>query len=246
MTAKDLPYLPLTELSRRLGAGETSSHDIVAACLERIAALDGHAHAFIEVYREAALDGAAAADLERKAGLAPRSAARPADRAQGSAAHQGRVTTAGSKSWHGRSRDRNRHRGREAARRRHDSARQDAHGRIRFRRLGAQRADGRAVESVGHARPPRRRRLEQRLRGRGRRGPGARRDRLGHRRIDTHPRRALRVDRPEADLRHDQPRRRRAAGDDARFARTAGAHRRRRRAADRGDGRARIRAMRPR
>jgi hypothetical protein len=49
MTARDLTYLPLTELSRRLGAGETSSHDIVSACLDRIAAYVGHAHAFIDV-----------------------------------------------------------------------------------------------------------------------------------------------------------------------------------------------------
>src|SRR6478752_7679659 len=102
MIAKDLPYLPLTELSRRLSAGETSSHDIVAACIERIAALDGHAHAFIEVYRQAALDGAAAADLERKAGLG-RGPLHGLPIALKDLLHvKDRVTTAGSKSWHGR------------------------------------------------------------------------------------------------------------------------------------------------
>ena len=102
MIPKDLPYLPLTELSRRLSAGETSSHDIVAACIERIAALDGHTHAFIEVYREAALDGAAAADLERKAGLS-RGPLHGLPIALKDLLHvKDRVTTAGSKSWHGR------------------------------------------------------------------------------------------------------------------------------------------------
>jgi aspartyl-tRNA(Asn)/glutamyl-tRNA(Gln) amidotransferase subunit A len=102
MTAKDLPYLPLTELSRRLGAGETSSHAIVAACLERIAALDEHTHAFIEVYREAALDCATAADLERKAGLV-RGPLHGLPIALKDLLHiKDRVTTAGSKSWHGR------------------------------------------------------------------------------------------------------------------------------------------------
>ena len=102
MTPPDLPYLPLTELSRRLGAGETSSHAIVTACLERIAALDSHAHAFVEVYREAALDGAAAADLERKAGFA-RGPLHGLPIALKDLLHvKDRVTTAGSKSWHGR------------------------------------------------------------------------------------------------------------------------------------------------
>src|SRR6476469_4511289 len=96
MTAKDLPYLPLTALSRRLGAGETSSHDIVAACLERIAVLDGHTHSFIEVY------GAAAVDLERKAGLG-RGPLHGLPIALKDLLHvKDRVTTAGSKSWHGR------------------------------------------------------------------------------------------------------------------------------------------------
>ena len=40
-------------------------------------------------------------------------------------------------------------------------------------------------------------------------GPRARGDRLRHRRIDPHPGRAVRADRPETDLRRDQPGRRR-------------------------------------
>ena len=51
--------------------------------------------------------------------------------------------------------------------RRHDPARQDAHGRVRVRRLGPQRADGRAVESVGPRDTSRRGRLVERFGGRG-------------------------------------------------------------------------------
>ncbi|MEP6997392.1 MAG: amidase [Betaproteobacteria bacterium] len=102
MTANDLAYLPLTELSRRLGAGETSSHDIVTACLDRITALDGRLHAFIEVYRDAALDCARAADLERKAGMV-RGPLHGLPIALKDLLHvKDRVTTAGSKSWQGR------------------------------------------------------------------------------------------------------------------------------------------------
>ena len=102
MQETELTYLPLTELSRRLAAGETSSHDIVTACLERISALDGHAHAFIEVYRDAALDCARAADLERRAGLV-RGPLHGLPVALKDLLHiKGRVTTAGSKSWEGR------------------------------------------------------------------------------------------------------------------------------------------------
>ena len=102
MTANELPFLPLTELARRLAAGETSSQDIVTACLDRIAALDDRAHAFIEVYADAARDAARAADLERKAGLA-RGPLHGLPIALKDLLHlRGRVTTAGSKSWRGR------------------------------------------------------------------------------------------------------------------------------------------------
>src|SRR5690349_11960162 len=102
MTADDLSFLPLTELSRRLAAGETSSRDIVNACLDRIAALDGRAHAFVEVYADAACDTARAADLERKAGFT-RGPLHGLPIALKDLLHlQGRVTTAGSKSWCGR------------------------------------------------------------------------------------------------------------------------------------------------
>ena len=58
-------FSSLTELSRRLDDGETSSLEIVADCLARINALDGKLHAFVEVYRDDALSLAKAADAER-------------------------------------------------------------------------------------------------------------------------------------------------------------------------------------
>src|SRR5215469_6746122 len=98
----DLPWLPLTELSRRLAARETSSRQIVEACLARIAALDDRLHAFVDVYSESALDAARAADLERNAGLT-RGPLHGLPIALKDLLHlEGLVTTAGSKTWQGR------------------------------------------------------------------------------------------------------------------------------------------------
>src|SRR6266853_4708530 len=66
----DLPWTPLSALSRRLATGATSSLEIVEACLARIDALDGKRHAYVDVYRDDAIAGAKAADLQRNAGLA--------------------------------------------------------------------------------------------------------------------------------------------------------------------------------
>jgi len=98
----DLPWLPLTELSRRLAARETSSREIVEACLARIAALDDRLHAFVDVYSERAMDAARAADLERNARM-PRGPLHGLPIALKDLLHlEGRVTTAGSKTWEGR------------------------------------------------------------------------------------------------------------------------------------------------
>jgi hypothetical protein len=51
----ELPFQSLTELSRRLDAGETTSVAIVEACLHNIDALNEKLHAFHEVYREDAM-----------------------------------------------------------------------------------------------------------------------------------------------------------------------------------------------
>jgi aspartyl-tRNA(Asn)/glutamyl-tRNA(Gln) amidotransferase subunit A len=103
--APDLPFHSLTDLSDLLARGETSSSEIVEACLARIDALDGKLHAFIDVYRDEALAGAAEADRGRRAGVARgRLAGLPI--ALKDLLHlDGHQTTAGSKSWLGRKSD---------------------------------------------------------------------------------------------------------------------------------------------
>jgi aspartyl-tRNA(Asn)/glutamyl-tRNA(Gln) amidotransferase subunit A len=97
-----LPFRSLTSLSRMLDAGETTSVAIVEACLANIAALDAKLHAFIDVYREQAMQMAQAADLERSAGFV-RGPLHGLPIAIKDLFHlAGRQTTAGSKSWRGR------------------------------------------------------------------------------------------------------------------------------------------------
>jgi aspartyl-tRNA(Asn)/glutamyl-tRNA(Gln) amidotransferase subunit A len=98
----DATYLPLTELSRRLASGALTSREIVEACLERIDALDGKLHTFIDVYRDEARARADAADRERAEELV-RGPLHGLPIALKDLLHfQGRQTTAGSKSWLGR------------------------------------------------------------------------------------------------------------------------------------------------
>lgn len=98
----ELPFQPLTALSSQLDAGETTSVEIVSACLANIDALDAKLHAFIEVYREDAIRLAEAADLERRAGFV-RGPLHGLPIAIKDLFHiEGRQTTAGSKSWLGR------------------------------------------------------------------------------------------------------------------------------------------------
>ncbi len=101
----DLPWQSLTELGRRLASRETSSQEIVAACLARIATHDPKLHAFIDVYRDDALALARAADLEREAGCV-RGPLHGLPIALKDLLHfAGKQTTAGSKSWLGRKSD---------------------------------------------------------------------------------------------------------------------------------------------
>ncbi|MEO5700473.1 MAG: amidase [Casimicrobiaceae bacterium] len=98
----DLPSQSLSELDRRLAAGATTSVAIVEACLASIEAQDQQLHAFIEVYRRDAVRLAEAADRERAAGFV-RSPLHGLPIAVKDLFHiEGRPTTAGSKSWHGR------------------------------------------------------------------------------------------------------------------------------------------------
>ncbi|MEP6655609.1 MAG: amidase [Betaproteobacteria bacterium] len=97
-----LPFRSLQALSGMLARSECSSRELVAACLDRIRRLDGHLHAFIDVYAEEALACAEAADLERRAGMT-RSPLHGLPIALKDLMHlAGRVTTAGSRTWEGR------------------------------------------------------------------------------------------------------------------------------------------------
>ena len=101
----DLPFHSLTELSGLLGSGEATSREIVGACLARIAAFDDRLHAFVDVYRDSAEACAEAADLERRAGVV-RGPLHGLPIALKDLFHlAGRQTTAGSKSWCGRTSD---------------------------------------------------------------------------------------------------------------------------------------------
>ena len=96
--SNELPWLSLTELAQQLEKRAVSSREITGAYLDRIAALDDRLHAYVDVYRESAIAAAHAADLEREAGLA-RGPLHGLPIAIKDLVHiRGRHTTAGSKS----------------------------------------------------------------------------------------------------------------------------------------------------
>ena len=64
----DLTRLTATDLAARLATGEVSSVEATQAHLDRIAAVDGHVHAFLHVNTEEALAAAADVDARRAAG----------------------------------------------------------------------------------------------------------------------------------------------------------------------------------
>jgi aspartyl-tRNA(Asn)/glutamyl-tRNA(Gln) amidotransferase subunit A len=64
----DLAWTPATALARMIAAKEVSPVDVVRACLDRIAALDGRLRAFITVCADAALEAAQAAEARVMAG----------------------------------------------------------------------------------------------------------------------------------------------------------------------------------
>ena len=101
----DLPFHSLADLSGRLARGETTSRALVEACLARIDAVDGRLHAFVDVYRDDALALADAADLERRAGAARGPLHGLPVALKDLFEIAGRQTTAGSKSWLGRTSD---------------------------------------------------------------------------------------------------------------------------------------------
>src|SRR5262245_2715897 len=66
----DLADLPIHALAANIKAHRVSPVEIVAACLERIARLDGKLHAFVEVYDKEARLAAEAADKAIRSGHA--------------------------------------------------------------------------------------------------------------------------------------------------------------------------------
>lgn len=103
--AADLPFRSLSDLARHLARGETTSRALVEACLARIDAADGKLHAFVDVYRDDALALADAADLARRAGAARGPLHGLPVALKDLIEIAGRQTTAGSKSWLGRTSD---------------------------------------------------------------------------------------------------------------------------------------------
>lgn len=68
MSASELIRRSAAELADALESGETTSVALTQACLDRIAAVDGAVHAFLQVDAEGALAQAAASDERRAAG----------------------------------------------------------------------------------------------------------------------------------------------------------------------------------
>jgi aspartyl-tRNA(Asn)/glutamyl-tRNA(Gln) amidotransferase subunit A len=97
-----LPFRSLTLLSTMLARGETTSREIVDACLARIEGLDARLHAFVEVYADDARKLAQAADLEREAGVNRGPLHGLPVALKDLLEMEGRQTTAGSCSWRGR------------------------------------------------------------------------------------------------------------------------------------------------
>ena len=98
----DLPWRSLADLAGLIASSETTSREIVAACLDRIDARDGRLHAFVDVWRDDAIARADTADRERAAGRT-RGRLHGLPIALKDLLHvEGRQTTAGSKSWLGR------------------------------------------------------------------------------------------------------------------------------------------------
>ncbi len=98
----DLPFRSLTALAAMLARGETTSRAIVEACLARIDAHDAHLHAFVDVYRDGAIEAADVADRERRTGSVRGPLAGLPIALKDLLHVEGRQTTAGSKSWRGR------------------------------------------------------------------------------------------------------------------------------------------------
>ena len=219
------------ELADDLASGATTSVELTQAALDRIAAVDGAVHAFLQVDTEGALAAARASDERRAAGRPASVAGRRADRGQGRARDQGAADHLRLEDPRGLGAAVRRDRGRQGARGRAADPRQDQHGRVRdgllHRALGVRRH----AQPVGPDPDPGR--LRRRLGRGGGRVRGADRARHRHRRLDPPARRGHRHRRREADVRRGLALRPRRAGQLARPGRPGDPDRPRRGAAAR-------------
>ena len=70
MSAPDLAFASAAEIARRVGEGDVTAREVVAAALARIADLNPRLNAFVTVLGEAALEEAGRVDAARRAGAA--------------------------------------------------------------------------------------------------------------------------------------------------------------------------------
>ncbi|MFT3779143.1 MAG: amidase [Ottowia sp.] len=97
-----IAFSSLEDLSAALAERSLSSEEITRACLERIARLDPKASAFVDVYQDAAIAQARAADLERASGLCRSPLHGVPVAVKDLCELEGRVTTGGSAAWRAR------------------------------------------------------------------------------------------------------------------------------------------------
>ena len=160
----DPAFSSLTDLSGALRRGDTTSVALTQLYLDRIARFDKGLHAYIAVYAEPALRLAEAADCRRASGLPVHPLNGLPIALKDLCEVEGHVTTAGSAAWKTRKSPFT-----GAVAERLLAAGMIALGKTHmvefaFGGWGTQPADGRAVEPVGPADAPRRRRLVERLR----------------------------------------------------------------------------------
>ena len=200
----DFHYLSLDEVARRLKARTLTSVDATKAILDRIDRLDPKLKSYATLTPRASARGCRRAGCRDRSRHLARSAARRADRGEGSLQHRGRGDGRRDGDPSCQRADRRRHRRRAAQGQGRGDPGQAADDRGRVRRAPSQHC--------GAAQSLERGVLDRRVLVGLRRGDGGRPvlrlARLRHRRLDPLSQHHERAHRPEADLGPGQPRRR--------------------------------------